>query len=89
MAVLNDKQTTIIYNCACEPEVIDFINFLNACGADIELVSVRQILIRGVRELHPTEWQIISDRIEILTYICLSAVLKNNITIQSCRSIPF
>ena len=62
-------------NCAIEPEVIDLINFLNKCGADIK-VKNRTINIKGVEELKLVDYKVIPDRIEAGSYILATMATK-------------
>ena len=41
------KGTTILSNCAIEPEIKDLVNFLNKMGCKIEWISTRKIKIIG------------------------------------------
>ncbi|HKI68973.1 MAG TPA: UDP-N-acetylglucosamine 1-carboxyvinyltransferase, partial [Verrucomicrobiae bacterium] len=43
---------TIIESAACEPEVVDLANFLNAMGAKISGAGSPTITVTGVQELH-------------------------------------
>jgi UDP-N-acetylglucosamine 1-carboxyvinyltransferase len=63
--------TTVIHNCAMEPEVTDLCNFLTALGVEIEGSGSKSITIRGQRELHCSElaYDVIADRIEAGTYL--------------------
>ena len=56
--------TTVIENCAAEPEVVDLANFLNALGARILGAGTPTITIDGVVSLHGGEYSVISDRME-------------------------
>ena len=62
-------------NCAIEPEVIDLINFLNKCGANIK-VKNRTITIKGVEELNLEDYKVIPDRIEAGSYILATMATK-------------
>ena len=62
-------------NCAIEPEVIDLINFLNKCGANIK-VKNRTINIKGVEELNLEDYKVIPDRIEAGSYILATMATK-------------
>jgi UDP-N-acetylglucosamine 1-carboxyvinyltransferase len=76
IAAVLAKGITKISNAAIEPEIIDLINFLNKCGADIEYNSKRKIIIKGVKFLYPARHRIIPDRIEAATY-AIAAVITN------------
>src|SRR5690606_29686680 len=74
MAATAAKGTTVIYNAAKEPEVVDLANFLNAMGARIIGAGTDTIKIEGQRELRPTTYSIIPDRIEAGTYLLMGLV---------------
>jgi UDP-N-acetylglucosamine 1-carboxyvinyltransferase len=77
--------TTVIESAACEPEVVDLANFLNACGARISGQGTHRIVIEGVEELHGCDYQIIPDRIEAGTFMLAAAISNGEIEIQNCR----
>lgn len=74
---------TIICNSAKEPEIIDLQNFLNSMGANISGAGTDKIVIKGVKELHETEYTVIPDRIVAGTYLMASAITGGNITLQN------
>lgn len=82
MASVLAEGTTIIENCAGEPEIIDLINFLNKAGADITYGGNKNIKIKGVKELRGCEYSIIPDRIEAGTFMLAAALTKGDITIN-------
>ena len=45
------KGTSVLSNCAIEPEIKDLINFLNKMGCNIKWISKRTIKIIGVNEI--------------------------------------
>jgi len=69
-------------NCAIEPEVIDLINFLNKCGADIK-VKNRTITVKGVQELNLINYKVIPDRIEAGSYILATMATKGRLTLNN------
>lgn len=82
MASCFAKGTTIIKNCAIEPEIIDLIDCLNKRGALIQ-VENRKITIKGVEELKEATHHIISDRIETGSYIIAAAITKGKLTLKN------
>lgn len=66
--------TTYIKNVAREPEIKNLEDFLNSMGANISGAGTNTIVIKGVKELHDTEFEIIPDRIEAGTYLCMAAI---------------
>ena len=82
MAATLAEGTTIIRGAACEPEVADLANFLNAMGADIEGVGTASLTIQGVRQLHGTDYTVIPDRIEAGTFIVAGAITKGDVFVK-------
>ena len=74
---------TIIYNAACEPEVKDLGNMLNLMGAKIRGIGTDKIEITGVEKLHGTEYRVISDRLEAITYAICALATKGELTITN------
>ena len=72
-AVLADGET-IIENAAAEPEIVDLAEFLNKQGAQISGTGSDTIKIHGVKSLTPTQYAIISDRIEAGTFMSAFAI---------------
>src|SRR5216117_1609155 len=72
-AALADGRT-VLQNSACEPEVVDLANMLNAMGAKIEGAGTPAITIDGVPELKGTTHRIIPDRIEAGTFLIAGAI---------------
>ncbi len=82
MAATLAEGKTIIRGAACEPEVADLANFLNAMGADIEGVGTSTLTIHGVKQLHGTEYTVISDRIEAGTFMVAGAITKGDVFVK-------
>lgn len=80
-AVLADGVTTI-ENAAREPEIASLAEFLNAMGADIRNIGTDYLEIHGVDELHPTDYEVIPDRIEAGTYLVAGAMMGENLEIH-------
>ena len=81
--------TTLIRNCAKEPEIVDLQNFLNKCGAKIKGAGSGEIFIDGVKSFATCqiEYEPVSDRIEAGTYVlagcaCGGEIAVNNISID-------
>jgi UDP-N-acetylglucosamine 1-carboxyvinyltransferase len=86
MAASLAKGDTIIYNSACEPEIIDLAKCLNAMGAKISGAGTPQILISGVDNLSTARHKIIADRIEAGTYAIAAGITKGKIKIKGLES---
>lgn len=78
--------TTIITNAAREPEIIDLQNFLNKMGAKIKGAGSNQIEITGVKKLKDVSYNIMADRIETGTFLCLCAMTGGNIKLNNTNS---
>ena len=77
------KGTSILSNCAIEPEIKDLINFLNKIGCNIKWISKRTIRIIGVNKIKETSYSIMFDRIEAGTYLVAAAVTEGNLKIKN------
>ena len=76
------RGTTILENCAREPEVADLANLLNAMGARISGAGDEKIEIEGVESLGGAEHAIIPDRIEGGTYLIGAALTRGDVTLE-------
>ncbi|HEV2327181.1 MAG TPA: UDP-N-acetylglucosamine 1-carboxyvinyltransferase [Verrucomicrobiae bacterium] len=85
MAATLADGVTVIESAACEPEVVDLANFLNALGAKIAGAGSPTITITGVEKLHGAEHKIIPDRIETATFAMAAAATNGDVTIKNCR----
>ncbi len=72
---------TIMENVAKEPHVVDVANFLNSMGANIRGAGTDVIKIRGVRQLHSTEYSVIPDQIEAGTFMFAAAATRGDVTV--------
>ena len=77
------KGTSVLSNCAIEPEIKDLINFLNKIGCNIKWISKRKIKIIGVNEIKETSYSVMFDRIEAGTYLVAAAVTEGNLKIKN------
>ena len=82
-AVLAEGETNL-YNCAIEPEIQSFVEFLKQMGADITGVGTSHLHIKGVAKLNPVRTQMLSDRIEAGTFLIAGAITRSEITITNC-----
>ncbi len=74
---------TIIENAAKEPHIVDVANFLNSMGADIMGAGTDVIKIKGVKELHGTEYSVIPDQIEAGTFMVAAAATGGDIVLKN------
>ncbi|MED3843617.1 UDP-N-acetylglucosamine 1-carboxyvinyltransferase [Geobacillus stearothermophilus] len=82
MAAVLAEGTTVIENCAKEPEIVDLANFLNAMGAKVRGAGTDTIRIEGVDELVGTSHTVIPDRIEAGTFMVAAAITGGNVLVQ-------
>ena len=69
MAATLAKGTTVIENAAREPEIVDLAQCLRAMGAQIEGEGTGVITIQGVDRLGAATHRVVTDRIELGTYM--------------------
>ena len=67
------KGTTVLKHAACEPEVVDLAHCLIAMGAQIEGHGTSTIAIQGVDRLNGATHSVVTDRIELGTYMLAPA----------------
>jgi UDP-N-acetylglucosamine 1-carboxyvinyltransferase len=85
MASTLAKGKTIIESAACEPEIVDLANCLSKMGAKIDGIGSPRLVIEGVKQLHPTEYQVIPDRIEAGTFMVAAAITAGRLRLVNCR----
>ena len=85
MAATLAKGPTVIESAACEPEVTDLANCLNKMGAKITGIGSPRLIIEGVKELQPVEFEVIPDRIEAGTFMVAAAITASEVHLRNCR----
>ena len=83
MAAVLAEGKTIIKNAAREPEVGDLIDCLSRMGAKIQGKGTKEISIFGVKELKPTCYNVMPDRIETATYLTAVTMTGGEISIKN------
>lgn len=79
------KGTTVIENCAREPEITDLAAFLNRMGAHVIGAGTSTIEVEGVETLVPTENEIVGDRIEAGTFLMACGIAGGEIELVGTR----
>ena len=74
MAATLARGTTVIRNAAREPEIVDLAVCLRKMGARIEGEGTSTITIEGVDRLHGATHPVVTDRIELGTYMLAPAI---------------
>jgi UDP-N-acetylglucosamine 1-carboxyvinyltransferase len=85
MAATLAEGVTIIESAACEPEVVDLAQFLNAMGAKISGAGSPTLTVTGVKQLHGAEYEVIPDRIEAATFAIAAAATDGEVTLKGAR----
>ncbi len=83
MAATLAEGTTTITNAACEPEIIDLANMLNAAGAKVTGAGTSTIQILGVTSLKGVKYSVIPDRIEAGTFILAGLITGGELTVAN------
>ena len=78
--------TTVLENCAQEPEIIDLALCLLTMGAKIEGIGSSTMVIEGVERLHGGTYQVQADRIETGTFLVAAAMTGGKITCRRARA---
>ena len=84
LAAAKAQGTTIIYNAAKEPHIVDLANFLNSMGAKVKGAGTDVIRIRGQQYLHGTNYAVIPDQIETGTLMIAAAATRGDVVIHGC-----
>ena len=84
LAAAKAQGTTILYNAAREPHIVDLANFLNSMGAKIKGAGTDTIRIQGVSRLHGSDYTIIPDQIETGTLMIAAAATRGDVIIRGC-----
>ena len=74
MAATLARGTTVLNNAAREPEIVDLARCLRAMGARIEGEGTATITIEGVDAVHGATHPVVTDRIELGTYMLAPAI---------------
>ncbi|MFW8636725.1 UDP-N-acetylglucosamine 1-carboxyvinyltransferase [Cribrihabitans pelagius] len=85
MAATLAKGTTVIKNAAREPEIADLADCLRKMGAQIEGDGSPDITIQGVDRLHGATHQVVTDRIELGTYMLAPAICGGEVELLGGR----
>ena len=86
MAAALAKGTTVLENCAMEPEVVDLAHCLIAMGADIEGAGTNRIVVHGVDKLNGIHYDVLPDRIEAGTFLVAGAMTGGRVTARRTRA---
>ncbi|MGV8951991.1 MAG: UDP-N-acetylglucosamine 1-carboxyvinyltransferase [Cypionkella sp.] len=85
MAATLAKGTTVINNAAREPEIVDLAQCLRKMGAQIDGEGTSRIEIQGVDRLGGATHQVVTDRIELGTYMLAPAICGGEVELLGGR----
>ena len=86
LASVYAEGVTNITNAAMEPEIVDLANCLNKMGAKIEGAGSNNIKITGVKNLKDISYNIMFDRIEAGTLLCMVASTGGKLRLKNINS---
>jgi UDP-N-acetylglucosamine 1-carboxyvinyltransferase len=82
MAATLAEGVTTIRNAASEPHVMDLAQMLTSMGAKIDGLYTNTLTITGVSRLGGTTHRVVSDHIEVGSYLALAAATGGGITVH-------
>ncbi|WHZ34035.1 UDP-N-acetylglucosamine 1-carboxyvinyltransferase [Sagittula sp. MA-2] len=80
MAATLAKGTTVLKNAAREPEIVDLAHCLRKMGAHISGEGTSTIEVQGVERLGGATHSVVTDRIELGTYMLAPAICGGEVT---------
>jgi len=83
MAAALAEGTTVLRNAAAEPHVQDLCRMLNQMGANINGIGSNTLIIEGVARLHGADFTLLSDHIEVGSYLALAAATHGELLIRN------
>ena len=83
MAATLAEGTTVLENCAVEPEVVDLAECLVKMGAKISGIGTPSMTIEGVEKLHGCTHSVVPARIEAGTFLCAVAMTGGQVRLQN------
>ena len=86
MAAALAEGTTVLENCAREPEVSALADALNAMGGRVRGAGTSIITIDGVQELQPLRIAVIPDRIEAGTLLAAAMITGGDVLVRGARA---
>ncbi|MEM9786533.1 MAG: UDP-N-acetylglucosamine 1-carboxyvinyltransferase [Pseudomonadota bacterium] len=80
------KGTTVIKNAAREPDTVALADCLNAMGAQIEGAGTPEIVVTGVERLHGVTQEVLTDRIELGTFMVAPMIAGGSVELLGGRA---
>jgi UDP-N-acetylglucosamine 1-carboxyvinyltransferase len=85
MAASLAEGTTVLRNCAVEPEINELANLINGMGGSVDISNPETIVIEGKDQLHGVQHQIMPDRIEAGTHLIAGAITRGDVRVCECE----
>ena len=85
MAASLAEGTTVLRNCAIEPEINELANLINGMGGSVDVSNSETIVIEGKNQLHGFSHQIMPDRIEAGTHLIAGAITRGDVRVRDCE----
>ncbi len=85
MAATLAKGITVLKNVAREPEIVYLATCLRAMGADIAGEGTGTLTIKGVERLHGATHRVVTDRIELGTYMIAPVIAGGEVELIGGR----
>ena len=85
MAATLAKGTTVINNAAREPEIVDLADCLRKMGAQVDGAGTSTITVQGVDRLTSATHPVVTDRIELGTYMLAPAICGGEVELLGGR----
>jgi UDP-N-acetylglucosamine 1-carboxyvinyltransferase len=85
MAAALTPGPTTIRNAACEPHVQDLARLLTAMGAQVDGIGSNVMTIHGADRLQGGEHTVLSDHIEVASFIALAAATGGELRIREAN----
>ena len=76
---------TVIENAAREPEIADLAAFLNRMGAQVLGAGSPTIWVSGVESLGTATHEVVADRVEAATFVCLVGAAGGEVLLSGAR----
>ena len=83
MAAVLAEGETVIENAAREPEIVDLAQCLRKMGAQIDGEGTSEITVQGVDSLGGATHGVVTDRIELGTYMLAPAITGGEVGIST------
>lgn len=85
LAAVRAQGKTVIENAAIEPEVMDFVFFLQKLGVHIRLSSDRTFEVQETTEFYPVVHDVITDRIEAASLGIAAVATGGDIFVEGAK----